>query len=148
MKKFMIAGFIVAVCLLVIPLLSGKNKKSAAVPAAATVKTVKEKLPAAEKTTFRIKVGDKVETLSAEEYLLGVVSAEMPASFEAEALKAQTVAACSFALYRKQKNKDNEYDLTDSYKPTRVICPLPRLKKNGAKRTKKTQKRLKTPFRR
>lgn len=36
-----------------------------------------------------------------DEYLCGVVSAEMPASFEKEALKAQAVAARSYAVHRK-----------------------------------------------
>ena len=40
----------------------------------------------------------RVETLSMEEYLWGVVAAEMPASFHTEALKAQTVAARTYAL--------------------------------------------------
>ena len=35
-----------------------------------------------------------------EEYLFGVVAAEMPASFEKEALKAQAVAARSYTAYR------------------------------------------------
>ncbi len=39
---------------------------------------------------------DKVEEMSITEYLTGVVSAEMPASFELEALKAQAVAARSY----------------------------------------------------
>lgn len=41
-----------------------------------------------------------VETLSMADYLLGVVSAEMPASFEPEALKAQAVCARTYALCR------------------------------------------------
>ncbi len=40
----------------------------------------------------------EVLTLSMEEYLIGAVSAEMPASFEPEALKAQTVAAHTYAV--------------------------------------------------
>lgn len=40
------------------------------------------------------------KTMEIEEYLRGVVAAEMPASFEKEALKAQAVAARSYALYR------------------------------------------------
>ena len=40
-----------------------------------------------------------------EEYVIGVVAGEMPASFEMEALKAQAVAARTYALY-KQKNID------------------------------------------
>lgn len=48
-----------------------------------------------------ISVLHKGETLSMDmdEYLLGVLAAEMPASFPEEALKAQAVAARSFAMY-------------------------------------------------
>lgn len=42
-----------------------------------------------------------------EEYLVGVVSAEMPASFELEALKAQAVVARSFVYSRKLKVDDS-----------------------------------------
>lgn len=43
-----------------------------------------------------------VEELTLEEYLWGVVAAEMPAAFQSEALKAQTVAARTYA-YRQKK---------------------------------------------
>lgn len=43
-----------------------------------------------------------VKELPLEEYLKGVVAAEVPASFENEAIKAQAVAARSYALYRSQ----------------------------------------------
>lgn len=42
-----------------------------------------------------------VRKMNLEEYLCGVVAAEMPASFETEALKAQAVAARSYAIHRK-----------------------------------------------
>lgn len=41
---------------------------------------------------------DRVITLSLEEYLAGCVAAEMPASFELEALKAQAVCARTYAI--------------------------------------------------
>jgi stage II sporulation protein D len=44
---------------------------------------------------------ETIEELSLEEYVAGVVSGEMPASFPPEALKAQAVAARSYALTRK-----------------------------------------------
>lgn len=44
---------------------------------------------------------DEVKEMNIEEYLCGVVAAEMPASFETEALKAQAVAARSYAEYRR-----------------------------------------------
>ncbi|PAB58284.1 stage II sporulation protein D [Anaeromicrobium sediminis] len=43
---------------------------------------------------------DKVQKVEIEEYLKGVVSSEMPASFEMEALKAQAIAARSYAVSR------------------------------------------------
>ena len=53
-------------------------------------------------TTLRVKQGDSVTEMSLGEYLQGVVRAEMPASFEMEALKAQTVAARTYTLYKIQ----------------------------------------------
>lgn len=50
---------------------------------------------------IRVKMPEgQVEKLSLEEYLVGVVAAEMPAEFEPEALKAQAVAARTFAAKR------------------------------------------------
>lgn len=45
-------------------------------------------------------VSDQQTNIDLEEYLVGVVASEMPASFEIEALKAQAVAARSFATSR------------------------------------------------
>ena len=44
-----------------------------------------------------------VNGLDLEEYIIGVVAAEMPASFEEEALKSQAVAARSYAIYKINK---------------------------------------------
>lgn len=54
---------------------------------------------------------DKILSLNLEDYIIGVVAGEMPASFEIEALKAQAVASRSYALYKKI-NTNNTYDLT------------------------------------
>lgn len=62
-----------------------------------------EKLPPGEQdgaVTLRVLVGDTVEEMSLGEYLQGVLRAEMPASFEEEALKAQAVAARTYTLYK------------------------------------------------
>lgn len=42
--------------------------------------------------------GEKETTMSLEDYIIGVTAAEMPASYEIEALKAQAVAARTFTL--------------------------------------------------
>ena len=67
-----------------------------------------------EKTKIRIlKKDNTVENLDLEEYLIGVVSAEVPVSFEMEAIKAQAVAARTYALKRIQNSKESNYDVTD-----------------------------------
>lgn len=42
-------------------------------------------------------------TLDINDYLIGVLAAEMPASFETEALKAQAIASRTYAYYKKDK---------------------------------------------
>lgn len=122
MKKTVITGLIVAFCLLIIPISFAKKENLPALKTAAAAK-VKADLPKQAQNgaddsgvSFRIKTQDKVVTLSAREYTAGVVAAEMPVSFGAEALKAQAVAAYSFALYKKARRQNEEYDLTDSFK--------------------------------
>ena len=51
---------------------------------------------------LKVLAGDAVEEMTLGEYLVGVVRAEMPASFEPEALKAQAVAARTYTLYKMQ----------------------------------------------
>ena len=53
-------------------------------------------------------------TIDIEEYLLGVLPYEMSDLFPLEALKAQAVAARSYAMQRKQRNASQDYDLVDT----------------------------------
>lgn len=53
-------------------------------------------------TKVRLLSNGTVQTVSMDEYLFHVVAAEMPASFELEALKAQAIAARTYALYKIQ----------------------------------------------
>ena len=59
-----------------------------------------------------------VEEIGLDTYLLGVVSAEMPASFEEEALKAQAVVARTYTIYTIEHNgqKHDGADVCDSSK--------------------------------
>ena len=70
-----------------------------------------------EKTTkVRVKRVEKneIETLPLEKYLIGVLSGEMPISYELEALKAQAVAARTYTLKKMETNKNNQYDVVDN----------------------------------
>ena len=58
-----------------------------------------------------------IESIELEEYIIGVVAAEMPVSFNIEALKAQSVAARTYALKSIQEGKVLTDDVkTQSYK--------------------------------
>ncbi|MBR3134000.1 MAG: stage II sporulation protein D [Clostridia bacterium] len=60
----------------------------------------------------------EIEEIPLDTYLLGVVSAEMPANFEQEALKAQAVVARTYTIYSISHNngKHNGADICDSPK--------------------------------
>ena len=50
--------------------------------------------------SLSVLLGSDIVQMSMEEYLLGVVAAEMPARFHPEALRAQAIAARTYTLYR------------------------------------------------
>ena len=54
-----------------------------------------------------------MEKINLEDYLIGVVSGEVPVSFEKEAIKAQAVAARTYALKQIENHKNYEYDVKD-----------------------------------
>ena len=59
----------------------------------------------------------QIEEIYLDEYLYGVVSAEMPVSYEIKALKAQAVVARTYTIYQIQNNRDKHKDahICDSY---------------------------------
>lgn len=85
-----------------------------------------------EKMTVRLSLSGSIEVMDLEEYIVGVVAGEMPASFEVEALKAQAVASRTYALYKKKQNEKGEYDLTDNTN-TQVYISLDAMKKKWDK---------------
>ena len=123
MRKIIVTGFIVALCLLIIPLplikggSKGVTSRAASAKAGESSAVIDTAAGVSEsEVVFRIKTENGIENIPADEYITGVVAAEMPASYGIEALKAQCVAAYSFALCRRAARKGEDYDLTDSYK--------------------------------
>lgn len=85
-----------AAAMLALPAVSARLP---AVPDAAGQQEAAAQQPAQSAACYRVyrtETGD-VETLSLRDYLIGAVGAEMPASYEPEALKAQTVAVHTYA---------------------------------------------------
>ena len=64
-----------------------------------------------------LKTDGTVEELTLQDYLWGVTAAEMPASFQLEALKAQAVAARTYCLYQRSTgaSKHPEADVCGDY---------------------------------
>ena len=57
----------------------------------------------------------KVEKVNFDEYVCHVVSAEMPVSFEKEALKAQAVVARTYTIYTIKSKKHKNADICDDF---------------------------------
>ena len=95
------------------PTPSSNNTPNKTEPAKPTEPPKKEEIskPITYKNPVTIKRSNgTILTLELEDYLIGVVSAEMPASFHSEALKAQAVAARTYAL----KTIESGKTLTDT----------------------------------
>lgn len=69
-----------------------------------------------ENNTIRIKreKTGEIVVVPFEQYIVGVLAGEMPITFQMEALKAQAVAARSYAMKKIEANRNAEYDIVDS----------------------------------
>lgn len=87
-------------------------------------------------TACRVPVllGEERVTMELEEYLLGVLLAEMPASFETEAIKAQAVASRTFALWNSTISSNHEpYAIcTDATCCQGYLSPLRYIQQGGS----------------
>lgn len=64
---------------------------------------------------IRVKRADaNIQKIRFENYIIGVLAGEVPTSFEMEALKAQAVAARSYALSKMEHTRNDEYDVVDN----------------------------------
>ena len=89
-------------------------------------KTIKTAQDVTFKNNEKIKIYNsktkKTEEIGFEDYVLGVVASEMPAAFHEEALKAQSVAARTYALSRLEKFKSGHPDHKGASLCTDVHC--------------------------
>lgn len=103
MKKMLLLTVIIIILPTLLIILKPKEKK---------VNTYKFE----ENIKIRVKRNElnKIETINLEKYLIGVLAGEMPVSYDIEALKAQAVAARTYALRKIEINKQKEYDVIDT----------------------------------
>lgn len=67
---------------------------------------------------------NEVFSIELEEYIMGVVAGEMPASFEIEALKAQAVTSRTYLIYKLKKNTENPEQHKDAPICTGTHCQV------------------------
>ncbi len=121
MKQYAVLCLIVAIIMLVTPtvtLISGKiyetGGENVTEEASAVNSQTEEKTDNGNTVSVFMSEDGKTENMSLREYIIGVVAAEMPASYEEEALKAQALVAVTYTRYTKEKGeKKNDADITD-----------------------------------
>lgn len=116
MKKTVIISFLMSVIMLILPLgVIGKEIVTQKETSTASNDIAIEKTEL--KSEFKVydKATRKITTMSQADYIFGVVAAEMPALYGVEALKAQAVAAYTFAYTKSLANKDKDYDITTDF---------------------------------
>lgn len=113
MKDLLKIAVIFAVLLLVIPMIAflrpEKGRAAEAVPEAvqteAAVPTLQNKTSAGDVLKVLDFTSGQVMELEMRDYVIGAVLAEMPASYHEEALKAQAVAARTYAVRQREKQR-------------------------------------------
>ena len=102
-----------------------------AAPAAPQISAAPEQtaVPAAPET-LRVLDGETVREMDMQDYLIGVVAAEMPADFAPEALKAQAVAARTYALYCRNTRRHENADVCTDYRCCQAYLDDGALQKN------------------
>ncbi len=87
----------------------------------------------------------KIMNMDLEEYIISVVAAEMPADFSLEALKAQAVAARTYALRKFGEGYDEHYgaDICTDFSHCQAFAENEQMKKNWGKNYDKKYNKIK-----
>ena len=116
MKKFLFISALLLTVSFIFPVIAVKptNRDDKTLPVLS--KSVRKVKKVSNNDKFKIKLVQtgEIVKLSREEYLFGCIASEMPINYEDEALKAQGIAAFTYAI-RKKESSCEEYDLTDDY---------------------------------
>lgn len=118
MKKIIWMSLILSLSMLLIPFsVLGTAPKTQTVINTNIQNPYIPKTEEASEDTFRIlnhKTND-ITDMKSSDYIFGVVAAEMPALYDVEAIKAQAVAAYTYACYNRERNTDKNYDLSTDF---------------------------------
>ena len=107
MGFYKVLAVIITLAMLLIPLSALKISSDSGDTGAETDYPTGEKGTAADTETVKVFMSqeDLVLSITVEEYLVGVLAAEMLPTYHEQALKAQAVAAYTYLLYKKSPQK-------------------------------------------
>jgi stage II sporulation protein D len=123
MKGTFFLAIILTFSMLAIPLSALNKNEISAIPTTNTQSGVLYEKSDSDEKIRVLKDGEVIE-YSVKDYVFGVVAAEMPALYDEEALKAQAVAAYTFACYRKETSGSKDYDISSD--PDTAQCFITR----------------------
>lgn len=141
MKKVLCVSVILFVVMLLVPL----GAMSGDISSEEIIASVNADYENAAKTqTVKIydKSEEKIKELTVDEYIFGVVAAEMPISYGEEALKAQAVASYTFLLFRKNENAQKDYDITTDYTVDQSYITREKAKENWGEKAEEYEQKL------
>ncbi|MCI9063040.1 MAG: stage II sporulation protein D [Clostridia bacterium] len=126
MKRYLIYFIVFLIIIFILPAICTKSSGKQSIIQEKVVEETKqeeEKIKTYDYSKYeKIKLyhtkTNNIEELPIDEYIYGTVSAEMPAKYELEALKAQAIVSRTYTLYQiiNGKNKHGEAYVCDDYK--------------------------------
>lgn len=146
MKKIVWMSLILSVVMLLTPLaVLGKETElvEANINSIVDTSAKQEDVP---EDTFRILNHEtgKISEMSASDYIFGVVAAEMPALYEVEAIKAQAVAAYTYACYSRKTSTQKDYDLSTDFNVSQSFVSDENLEKKWGSKTEEYTEKIKS----
>lgn len=141
MKKVLCVSVILFITMLLVPLgaISGELSGEEII---ASVNANAEREEKAQTVKVYDKTEEKINSLSVDEYIFGVVAAEMPILYGEEAIKAQAVASYTFLLFRKNENSEKEYDITTDYTVDQSFITREKAKENWGEKAEEYEQKL------
>lgn len=115
MKTYLLLTAVTCIILVFFPLCA--LTVSRRIPSADTTEKMKAETIAEESSdtvSVFVMSANKTVDMDIFDYIVGAVAAEMPASYEKEALKAQAVACYSYMMWVKENSDNAEYDITSN----------------------------------
>ncbi len=122
-----VSGIIIFIAMVLFPLISMKSTDISP-HTSPTPDTSQKNEATAETVRIYRTEAKKTEIISAKEYVIGVVLAEMAAENHEEALKAQAVVAYTYMQYKKDARKNESYDVTDTHETDQAFLSVEQAK--------------------